>query len=249
MKKKRICSIILALSLLSFSSMTAFAKEITVTVNGNNVAFDKPPIMVKDRTLVPVRAIFEALGAVVLWDETTQIINVATDFGLMTLSIGSPYISYRNEYEDKSIISDVAPRIYKDRTYVPVRVISEAAGYNVEWDESNKIVKITGEMSSMNLPEADNKGYYPNTKTPDFGACFEITPTNSEGTRFTYKGVTGQQLVDYMEKNLASAGFTIDSEDEGMGLFIFIMSNNSTSEHIRMTYSKADKELYITLGE
>ena len=49
--------------------------EISVFVNGEKLAFDQPPVIQQDRTLVPMRAIFEALGATVLWDESTQTVT------------------------------------------------------------------------------------------------------------------------------------------------------------------------------
>ncbi len=85
--KKKIVSLILSLVLIlsCVAPLSASASGISVTLNGNYITFDQPPIIMNGRTLVPVRAIFEAMGFTVLWDNVNQIVNVATEFGIMTL--------------------------------------------------------------------------------------------------------------------------------------------------------------------
>lgn len=250
MKTRKITSIILilALAITLVCPISGYAAGIKVTLNGEQIQFDQPPVVINDRTLVPVRAIFEAMGCTVLWDNANQIVNVATEFGMMTLGIGSNYISYRNETEDRSIFTDVPPQIINMRTLVPVRAIAECTGYNVDWDEATQTVIITGEMKGITLPDADIPGYYSGTQTPDFGACFNIACAKAENGAYTYNGVTGKQVIEYIETYLASAGFLIDSENELFGMFIFNLSNSKTQECVRVSYSKSDKTLFVTLS-
>ncbi len=250
---KRFISLILSVMLIfgCIAPCSVVASGINVTLNGNCINFDQPPVMVSDRVLVPVRAIFEAMGFVVMWDGTTQMVNVITEFGVMTLAIGSPYISYRNETEDKSVVCDVPPQIINGRTLVPARAIAECTGYKVDWDNSTQTVIITGDAFKMTLPEADIAGYYPNTKTPDFGACFNITTTKvndlGDRTEYCYNGVTGKQVVEYIETHLASVGYTISDEQDIWGLFRFIMENGSTGERITVSYQQSDKYLMVNV--
>lgn len=253
--KKRIVNLILSVALLVGCMMptTAFANEISVTLNGQYISFDQPPVMINDRVLVPVRAIFEAMGFTVLWNEETQIINVATEFGMMTLGIGSPYISYRNETENKSIVTDVPPQIINGRTLVPARAIAECTGYNVDWNDATQTVLITGDSFGITLPEANIAGYYANTKVPDFGACcgMALTKHNDlENTvEYCYNDVTGKQVIEYIETYLASVGFIIDDEQEIFGMFRFSLSNTSTGEWVRVSYSQSNKSLFVTVGK
>ena len=246
--KKKITSVVLVLVLAisMMVPMTCFASGIKVTLNGEQIYFDQPPIIQNGRTLVPVRAIFEAMGCTVLWDGATQLVNVATEFGMMTLGIGSNYISYRNENEDRSIFTDVPPQIINMRTLVPVRAIAECTGYKVDWDDATQTVIITGEMAGVTVPNADIPGYYQGTTIPDFGACLGVSLVKQENGQFTYNGVTGKQVIEYIETYLASAGFLIDSENELFGNFIFVLSNSKTQESIRISYFKADKIMYVT---
>ena len=249
MKKKITCLVmVLVLAVSMLVPVTCFASGIKVTLNGEQIYFDQPPIIRNGRTLVPVRAIFEAMGCTVLWDGANQIVNVATEFGMMTLGIGSNYISYRNENEDRSIFTDVPPQIINMRTLVPVRAIAECTGYKVDWDDATQTVIITGEIEGLTIPNADISGYYSETQTPDFGACFNIAAVKAENGAYTYSGVTGKQVIEYIETYLASAGFLIDSENEIFGMFIFTLSNNKTQENVRVSYTKSDKTLIVTLS-
>ena len=84
-------SIILACGLTSVSH--ASGDNITVTLNGSNIYFDQPPIIQNERTLVPMRAIFEAMGCEVEWDGFAQSVDVYKDNqNIMTLWINSYYI-------------------------------------------------------------------------------------------------------------------------------------------------------------
>lgn len=112
--------------------------NIKVTVNGEYVAFDQPPIIENDRTLVPFRAIFEKLGAKVEWDNNTRTVTAVKDGTTITLKIGEKAININGENKEL----DAASQIVNDRTLVPVRAISEALGCKVEWDGETKTVII-----------------------------------------------------------------------------------------------------------
>lgn len=112
---------------------------ISVICNGNLIDFDQPPIMENDRVLVPMRAIFEALGADVAWDGETQTITAVREDDCIVLQIGSDKMFVN----DREIQLDVPAKLVNGRTLVPIRAISEALGANVEWDEGLQQVVIT----------------------------------------------------------------------------------------------------------
>ena len=64
---------------------------------------------------------------------------------------------------------------------------------------------------------------------------------------YTYKGVTGHNVTDYIETYLVSAGFLIDDEFDGFGMFVFMLSNENTGEGIKVSYFQSDKTLILTL--
>lgn len=75
-------SVLLLLGLLpvmSFAMPDQNPQNIKVKLNGNQLVFDVPPVVVQDRTMVPLRVIFEALGAKVNWDDSTKTVSANTD--------------------------------------------------------------------------------------------------------------------------------------------------------------------------
>ena len=112
---------------------------ITVFCNGSEISFDQYPFLESDRVMVPMRMIFEALGADVQWNEEEQSVTATCGADTVKMQIGSREI-WKN---DTLIQTDVAPRLVGDRTFVPLRVISESLGASVEWIEEEQKVVIT----------------------------------------------------------------------------------------------------------
>ncbi len=114
-------------------------QEITVIINGTPVAFDQPPIIQNDRTLVPLRAIFEALGGTVGWDDVTQTVTSVKGDITVRLTIGSNLL-YVNE---AAVKLDVPAQLVNGRTLVPARAVAESFRCKVDWDEKTQTVLIT----------------------------------------------------------------------------------------------------------
>lgn len=142
MKKKLF---LLGLVLLTGTHVSA-AKEISLNVNGSLVKSDVPPVIVENRTLVPVRVISESLGYTVDWKGNDKPIVISKGDESLTLKIGSATISHKKISNGKEsvddIAADVAPRLIDNRVMLPVRAISEAFGEKVSWDEENRVVAI-----------------------------------------------------------------------------------------------------------
>ncbi len=125
---------------------------VTVILNGSEVVFDQPAIIYGDRTLVPLRAIFEALGAEVLWDGDTRTVTAEGNGVKIKLTIGDSYMNKNGEL----VYLDVPAMIINDRTLVPVRVISEAFGCDVSWDGENRRVNIESSYYESDNYEVNN---------------------------------------------------------------------------------------------
>ncbi|MBR3792168.1 MAG: leucine-rich repeat protein, partial [Clostridia bacterium] len=112
--------------------------RIPVYLNNKEVCFDVDPVIVEGRTLVPMRAVFEALGAVVSWNGETETVTAQKGDTTLYVQIGSNTIRKNNQ-----IISvDVPAKIYYNRTLVPVRAISEAVSAKVSWNNEERAVYI-----------------------------------------------------------------------------------------------------------
>ena len=107
------------------------------TIVENNYFFKLP--LENDRTLVPMRVIFEALGAQVEWDGETQTVTATKDGKTMRLQID------KNELYigDEMVRLDTPPRLIEGNTLVPLRAVSESFGATVLWDDDTRLITIT----------------------------------------------------------------------------------------------------------
>lgn len=113
-------------------------KEVAIYVGGQKVALDSPPLNKAGRIYVPIRYVAEYLGAQVDWDEANQIVNIKNGSALISLKIGFNYAGVNGQAQQL----DVPPFIYNNRTYVPLRFVSEGLGKQVQWDGNNNSVYI-----------------------------------------------------------------------------------------------------------
>ena len=111
---------------------------ITVILNGKQLEFDVKPTLINDRTMVPMRVIFEALGAKVDWDGTTQTAIGVTKNTTIKITIGKDYL-LKN---DNIVVLDSPAVVISDRTLVPVRAIAESLDCKVEWYGETQVVEI-----------------------------------------------------------------------------------------------------------
>jgi hypothetical protein len=120
--------------------------EIRILFFGEYLELDQPPVIVSGRTLVPMRAIFEAFGGEVIWHEEDRAVEAVFEERLlrMYLPIGSDtlYIAYFEKEGGDTVTLDVPAQIINGRTMVPVRAISEALHCNVEWVAESRTVVI-----------------------------------------------------------------------------------------------------------
>lgn len=152
---KKLLSVILCLSLavsLLIGASSVSADEITVELDGKAIDFDVKPEIVDGRTMVPLRKIFEEIGATVKWDNDTQTVSARKNKKTITLTINSADLQIDKGDTDEegnpiveAVTLEVPAQIVSGRTLVPARAISESFGLNVDWDEDNQKVIITSE--------------------------------------------------------------------------------------------------------
>ncbi len=114
----------------------------SVSLNGEKLTFDQNPVHKKDRILVPVRAIFEAMGYSVEWDAETRTVHAVQNHNAISIQIGNKTIFYVIDGVSGSYECDVAPQIITGRTLIPLRGVAECAGCHVEWNEDTSTAVI-----------------------------------------------------------------------------------------------------------
>lgn len=151
MKRLLILTITFIAILTGVFTTAAKAAEQTVAIpvfiDGLPVLFDVQPVIANGRTLVPFRAIAEALDVKVTWDGASQAILASDGKTSVKLQIGNP-TAYRN---DTPVTLEAPPAITGGRTIVPLRFFSEAFNCRVAWDESLHVVKIVSPHKSMSV--------------------------------------------------------------------------------------------------
>ena len=124
--------------LASFSAPARADNPITVTVNGQTANLTPPPTERAGRVFVPLRGVFEQMGATVVYDNGT--INATGRGHTVSLKIGSQSAIVDGQQQTV----DVAPFIIGASTYVPLRFVSQALGASVNYDGTNNVVAING---------------------------------------------------------------------------------------------------------
>ena len=109
------------------------------TIDGKTVSNDVAPKIVNDRTMLPIRFIAEALGAKVDWIEESQTVKITAENIDISLVIGEDFATVNGEKIDL----DSPSFIENDRTYLPIRFVSEKLGADVKWDDATQTVSIT----------------------------------------------------------------------------------------------------------
>ena len=142
-KVKWLVALVLIFSILSVSALAA--DEISVTINEKIIEFDVQPQLINNRTMVPMRKIFEELGANVEWIDEMQLVMatygpkiVAMEIGLDSFSITDASLG-----ETKTIPLDSPAVIVDGRTLIPVRAVAECFGYSVSWNDATQTVIIS----------------------------------------------------------------------------------------------------------
>jgi|GEM_PF-2086949 len=151
MKKMMIAALLAAGLLGASGSAAAGEPEYLVTINDQEISFPQQPIMSNGSILVPLRAVFQSLGADVSYDSSTQTITGTKGDTTVTLRIGST-TAQKNE----SVMTLAQPPLLVNGSvFVPIRFISESLGADVRWDASANTVRIYAKVSAAMLRAKD----------------------------------------------------------------------------------------------
>lgn len=118
-------------------------------VSGNIDEDNTAPVIINERTYIPVRGLIEALGGSAQWDNNTKtaVLSYGSDEIRLTIDITTAY------YNDNAVTIDTAPLIVNNRTMLPARFIAESFGFNVNWEGESKTITVSeitgGEPSTV----------------------------------------------------------------------------------------------------
>ncbi|MDP4179559.1 MAG: extracellular solute-binding protein [Bacillota bacterium] len=119
------------------------------------------PLILNDHTVVPIRAIIEALGGEVAWDESERKISIQQGNNTIFMWLDS----YITEVNGESKNADIPLKSINGRTMAPLRYIAENLNFNVDWDNDNKKITISGEKNSVKPTPINEKDVDPKNVT------------------------------------------------------------------------------------
>ncbi|QHI73284.1 N-acetylmuramoyl-L-alanine amidase [Aminipila terrae] len=136
------------------------AYPVSLALDGQKIAFsqkDVPPVIIKEKTLIPARALFEKMGGKVTWQNDTQTVHVAYDNTEVVLTIGSDKALVNGKTETLDVPALIIDNDgdYYGSTMIPVRFTAEALGCGVAWQDSTRSVLISS-PAKVDIPVVDS---------------------------------------------------------------------------------------------
>ncbi len=203
-------------ALFAQTALTARADDISVVINGTELRTENEPVIINDRTLVPMRAVFEALGAQVTWDGDNRRVYASKNNEVIKLDIDSNVMetgiinSGQLMVFSSSTELDVSAQLVGDFTYVPVRAVAEALKSDVAWDAAARRVTIT------DLPEGDSAFFY--ASADDYNKLYRVDSN----------GVNRSKLSDLSVKEVyCDGGYVYYVTDSG---YLYRQAENGGAE-------------------
>lgn len=199
---------ILSVAIVLFSTVICRASadggEINVYLDAERIEFDVKPQIINGRTMVPIRAIFEKMGAVVEWDGNSNSAICTKNDTVVKMTVNSIDMSVNGQ----PIKMDISPVVVGGRTLAPARYVAEAFGADVQWSQKNSSVVI---CSKNVYAYAD----YPDI--PDLGRCYNLSllgETVRDGFRVLSYSYGDMSNDDYYSMLYDNSAFVLGRYEE-----------------------------------
>ncbi len=251
----------IVLSTVTLAISVGAQGAVRVFVDGDQVLFDQPPITQGGRVLVPLRGIFEKMGALVEWNPSTRTVRAARGTTLVELQIGSRIA----RVDGQAVTLDVPPMVVRGRTLVPLRFISESLGAMVEYRAESRTVLIS--TTGQTGPPAGAPPQQPPSGQTIKGVITAVTPaqTSSDQPKITVEsgniayriGITLDTSITRVEVTTNTGG-SVGVAALRPGDDAEVTVRNGVAARIRATYqmssgkidaiAKAGRTLVLTDG-
>ena len=196
--------------------------DITLNVAGKNIAgLQMAPVIIEDRTMVPVRDVFEALGADVIWhDDTCQVeivdngVSVKIKIGDRNTYVNGSKVPIANDQPLPMLIGYNADVL---KSMVPVRFVAEQLGYNVGWNDKTRTVSINNKSEGQSPPITDDEpipdeyGLFGKITAVKNGAYDDVYVRTAYGIspKITRYSNPERIVFDFPEAHFQTAGDTV----------------------------------------
>ena len=134
-----------------------YTPQVNLIIDGRMITADPAPMIKNDRTVVPLRVVSETLGAEVTWNEADRSVLIEKGTRTILLRIDRSLVDYTFDGLKHYQLSDVQPFIHQNRTFVPLRLISNALGVGITWEDATRTVRVDSSTSAVVEPFFDIK--------------------------------------------------------------------------------------------
>lgn len=134
--------------ILIFFNSVSFTEPIKINLDGSQLSMPIDPVLQDGRTLVPLRAIFETLGATVDWENDTRTVTGTLGDKIIILQINNKIATVNGNI----VVLDVPGQLINGRTFIPVRFIAESLDAKVDWNPNSKTVIIVSNTAAKYPP-------------------------------------------------------------------------------------------------
>jgi len=189
------------LTALFMSSLTIFAADnITVTLNGNTLDYTLvPPQIINSRTMVPIRETAEYLGMSVDWNSETNTMVCTNGSKVITHTLNQNIIFI----DGMPSVFDTPSGVIDDRSVMPVRMLAEAIGGTVEWNEESKTVIIT---KADETPEITDISAASTSVSAGETVVFAVSANESTSIIRLFNITTGELISDSSAASTTGTG-------------------------------------------
>lgn len=247
MKKMNLLTMLIVLLIFSLFGQVHAEESLDVFIEGEKQVFESGAFIYENRTLIPARDVSEALGATVYWDTETNTVNIVKGDVTLFFIIGASTATVNNQIVEL----DTKPLIIDSYAFVPLRLISEAFGANVEWDGKNNNVYIStvGNLESYFTSDFLELAAEGKLKGCDYSLNNNITASTIlaakgvpevEGTTGGSHYLTYDQCQYHVSLSEYNKGNTVDAE---------LLSIKHISESISTTPAEVKTQLGIPFSE
>lgn len=174
--RKSATLIILIMMLFACFTVTTDANadgSVSVYLDGNEISFEVPPCIINDRTLVPLRDVLQAAGAVVSWDNVDRLSVASKGDTILWISVDNSTMTVQKGNASYVYDFEVAPCIINDRTFIPIKPVAEVFGISVGWDAPGRRVILTSPKEGTIPDNIEISGFVPPEVT-SVGSAYAI---------------------------------------------------------------------------
>jgi cell wall-associated NlpC family hydrolase len=197
----------------------------TVFLDGLPLAFQTPPVIEEGYSLVPMRALFEAEGATISWDENTRTVTAVKDGTTVTYQIGESF-AYKNK---ERLELPVAGKIIDGFTMMPLRFISETLGNLVKWHDYSRSITISS--------------VHDNETTIQYGVNLRDTPVKDDDTHILRMLAKTEKI--HVIREINPDWLEVQAQDGTIG---FISSAPMYSDYTNTSTAMKQADALITFG-